>query len=241
MATRRAPQLTSRRQPQQVRSTDLVAVILQAANQVLASAGAKRFTTARVAERAGVSVGSVYQYFPNKAAILFRLQSDEWTRSAETLSAILTDSAQSPDARLRAWVHAFIASECDEAAVRVALADVAPGYRETPGAGQSRESIGHALETFMADALPRAAADARTRTGERIRSILNAAGKQFSAAPRTPAQIQDQADFLADMFRAYLQALSAGSIPDRHAQPGDACASGAARQALTGQGSGIGG
>ena len=35
MATRRAPQLTSRRQPQQLRSTDLVAVILQAADQVL--------------------------------------------------------------------------------------------------------------------------------------------------------------------------------------------------------------
>ena len=102
MATRRLPQLTSRRQPQQVRSADLVAVILQAASQVLASAGAQRFTTARVAERAGVSVGSVYQYFPNKAAILFRLQSDEWTRTAETLCAILTDSAQSSDARLRA-------------------------------------------------------------------------------------------------------------------------------------------
>jgi AcrR family transcriptional regulator len=35
----------------------------------LVQEGAHRFTTARVAERAGVSVGSVYQYFPNKAAI----------------------------------------------------------------------------------------------------------------------------------------------------------------------------
>ncbi|MGK9007680.1 helix-turn-helix domain-containing protein, partial [Citrobacter europaeus] len=83
------PQLTSRRQPQQARSADLVSIILQAASEVLANAGAGRFTTARVAERAGVSVGSVYQYFPNKAAILFRLQSDEWTRTADRLSAIL--------------------------------------------------------------------------------------------------------------------------------------------------------
>lgn len=204
MATRRVPQLSSRRHPQQVRSADLVAVILQAASQILASAGAQRFTTARVAERAGVSVGSVYQYFPNKAAILFRLQSDEWTRTAETLCAILTDSAQSSDARLRAWVHAFIASECEEAAVRAALSEVAPRYRETPGVGRSRESIGHALETFMADVLPQAAADTRTRTGELIRSTLNAAGKQFSMTPRTPAQIQDYADSLSEIFGAYL-------------------------------------
>ncbi|WP_025138681.1 TetR family transcriptional regulator [Achromobacter sp. DH1f] len=208
MATRRLPQLTSRRQPQQVRSADLVAVILQAASQVLASAGAQRFTTARVAERAGVSVGSVYQYFPNKAAILFRLQSDEWTRTAETLCAILTDSAQSSDARLRAWVHAFIASECEEAAVRAALNEAAPRYRETPGSGQSRESIGHALETFMAGALPHAAADTRRRIGDLLRSTLNAAGKQFSMRPRTPAQIREHADSLSEMFSAYLHAMN---------------------------------
>lgn len=224
MATRRAPQLTSRRQPQQLRSTDLVAVILQAADQVLISAGAQRFTTARVAERAGVSVGSVYQYFPNKAAILFRLQSDEWTRTAETLCAILTDSAQSSDARLRAWVHAFIASECEEAAVRAALSDVAPRYRETPGAGQSRESIGQALETFMAGVLPHAAAATRTQTGELIRSTLNAAGKQFSMTPRTPDQIRDYAEALFEMFRAYLHDMRARNVVDAnagHARQGD--------------------
>lgn len=215
MAIRRAPQLTSRRQPQQARSADLVSIILQAASEVLANAGAGRFTTARVAERAGVSVGSVYQYFPNKAAILFRLQSDEWTRTADRLSAILADSTQSPDARLRAWVHAFIASECEEAAVRVALTDAAPGYREMPGAGQSREAIGHALETFMADSLPREAAETRTHTGALIRSTLNAAGKQFSMAPRTPAQIRDYADSLADIFCAYLDAMSRRGVAGR--------------------------
>jgi AcrR family transcriptional regulator len=62
-----------------------VADILQAAAQVLADEGAQRFTTARVAEKAGVSVGSLYQYFPNKASILFRLQTEEW-RSTTALS-----------------------------------------------------------------------------------------------------------------------------------------------------------
>src|SRR3954454_24787492 len=89
MADRRSRSVSSRKQPQQARSNELVAAILNAAVQVLAKEGAQRFTTARVAERAGVSVGSLYQYFPNKAAILFRLQSDEWRRTSELLAGIL--------------------------------------------------------------------------------------------------------------------------------------------------------
>jgi AcrR family transcriptional regulator len=68
--------------PQQARSTELVATIMEAATHVLRKEGATRFTTARVADRAGVSVGSVCQYFSNNAAILFRLQADECQRAA---------------------------------------------------------------------------------------------------------------------------------------------------------------
>jgi len=60
MADRRSRSISSRKQPQQARSSGLVAAILDAAVQVLAKEGAQRFTTARVAERAGVSVGSLY-------------------------------------------------------------------------------------------------------------------------------------------------------------------------------------
>jgi hypothetical protein len=66
MADPQNAKISSRKRPKQARSTDLVAAILEAAAQVLAKEGAPRFTTARVAERAGVSVGSIYQYFPNK-------------------------------------------------------------------------------------------------------------------------------------------------------------------------------
>ena len=102
MPDRSSPRISSRKQPKQARSAELVAAILEAAVQVLAKEGAARFTTARVADKAGVSVGSVYQYFPNQAAILFRLQSDEWRQTTDLLRTILEDSARPPLERLRA-------------------------------------------------------------------------------------------------------------------------------------------
>ena len=140
MTDRRQAQIYSRKRPKQARSTELVAAILEAAAQVLAEEGAQRFTTARVAEKAGVSIGSLYQYFPNKAAILFRLQSDEWRRTSDLLRVILEDAQRPPLERLRALVHAFIRSECDEAAIRVALDDAAPLYRNAPEARKARAS-----------------------------------------------------------------------------------------------------
>ncbi len=126
MIQRPSPSISTRKQPKQARATELVAAILQAAAQVLASEGAQRFTTTRVAEKAGVSVGSLYQYFPNKAALLFRLQSDEWRQTTELLCGILEDVGKPPLERIRTLVHAFIRSECEEAAVRGALNDAAP-------------------------------------------------------------------------------------------------------------------
>ncbi len=59
-----------RKSPVQARSTASVDAILKATVQVLLRVGKEKLTTTRVAERAGVSVGTLYQYFPNKSALL---------------------------------------------------------------------------------------------------------------------------------------------------------------------------
>jgi AcrR family transcriptional regulator len=204
---RQNAQISSRKQPQQARSAELVATILEAAVQVLAKDGAQRFTTARVAEKAGVSVGSLYQYFPNKAAILFRLQSDEWRQTTELLRVILEDARRPPPERLRALTHAFIRSECEEAGMRVALNDAAPLYRDAPEAEQARASGNRTVHAFMREALPDVPEAVRGLAGDLITTTLSKVGKHFSETPRTPAEIEAYADALADMFCAYLRDL----------------------------------
>ncbi|MBE7211464.1 MAG: TetR family transcriptional regulator, partial [Gluconacetobacter diazotrophicus] len=204
MDNARNARLTPRKQPQQTRSNALVEAVLEAAVQVLAREGAPRFTMARVAAHAGVSVGSLYQYFPNKAAVLFRLQSDEWQRTNALLRGILEDRRRSPLERLRALVHAFLCSECEEATMRLALDDAAPLYRGAPEAREARDAGNRIFQAFIEEALPDAPEATRALAGDLFKTTLSQVGKHFSQSPRTPGQIATYADALADMLCAYL-------------------------------------
>jgi len=215
MTTRRSTRLSERKQPQQARSAELVAAILQAGAQVLAREGATRFTTARVAEKAGVSIGSLYQYFPNKAAILYRLQTQEWQQTSDLLRRLLEDARHPPPQRLRNLVHVFVRSECEEAVMRIALNDAAPLYRDAPEARATKEEGGRIVLAFLGEALPAASDAARALAGELITHTLSAVGKQFSESPRTEAEIATYADALADMLCAYLDRLGRSAEPAR--------------------------
>lgn len=206
MTTRRL-QIASRKQPKQARSAALVAAILEAATQVLSEEGAARFTSARVAEKAGVSVGSIYQYFPNKASILFRLQVDEWMQTTRMLRNILEDASTPPLERLRTLVHAFLHSECEEAEIRGALNDAAPLYRDSPEVQKAQAEGDRMIDTFIAEVLPMTSASSREQAGDLIMTTLSTVGNEFSRTRRTKAEIKAYADEMADMFCAYLKTL----------------------------------
>ncbi|WP_413170240.1 TetR family transcriptional regulator [Burkholderia latens] len=210
MTQRRNAPIASRRQPRQARSTQLVDDVLEAAIQVLAAEGAQRFTMARVAERAGVSVGSLYQYFPNKAAVLFRLQHDEWRQTSRMLCEMLQDTSKTPPERLRTAVHAFIRSECDEAPMRIALDDAAPLYRDAPEAQAVKAEGNRVFSAFMREALPGVSDAEHALACTLVMTTLTSGGKAFSETARTPAEIAAFSDAMADMFDAYLAHLSRG-------------------------------
>lgn len=70
MTRNRNDSLSPRKKPQQRRSRVTIDTIFEATIQVLLANGLDRITTIQIADRAGVSVGSLYQYFPNKRALL---------------------------------------------------------------------------------------------------------------------------------------------------------------------------
>jgi AcrR family transcriptional regulator len=82
----------ARNQPKQSRSRATVNVILEAMIRVLDQEGYEAATTTRVAEVAGVSIGTLYQYFSNRDAILDALQDRELTRAWEFMEAMLNDA-----------------------------------------------------------------------------------------------------------------------------------------------------
>jgi AcrR family transcriptional regulator len=206
----RRPITAPRKLPVQVRSTQLVADILKAAVRVLERDGAGLFTTIRVAEAAGVSVGSLYQYFPNKQAILFRLQLDEWEKTGATIDAILGEATRPPAERLRTMMRAFFRSECDEAPLRLALDAAAPSYHDAPEAHAGRRRSRRIAGAFVAAAAPRATARQRRFAADLVFTTTTAVGKQLSEQNLGMADIDRWADAMADMLIMYLAQLGAG-------------------------------
>ena len=203
--------LSKRKQPRQARSNDLVAAILEAATRVLAEVGRAHFTTAHVAERAGVSIGSLYQYFPNKAAILFQLQSDEWRDTTARLAAILQDRETAPRERLRAATLAFVRSECEEAAMRRALDEAAPAYRDAPEAAAPTLASTLAFQGFLREALPNLAEPNLQVAGRMIAMTLGEIGERLSEEAWSDGALQGHVAALADMLCAYFDSLQGGA------------------------------
>ncbi len=111
-----------RKTPIQARSTVTVEAISEATIQVLLRHGADRLTTTRVAERAGVSVGTLYQYYPNKQSLLFAVLEHHMNNVAARVEAACEGACHKPLAEMiRDMVEAFVDAKMERADISVAL------------------------------------------------------------------------------------------------------------------------
>lgn len=101
-----------RKQPVQGRSKHTVAALLEATIRVLDEVGGEGLTTTRVAEVAGVSVGTLYQYFPNRDALINALLADHLEGSIGALEREAVASAGlSRAVAIERMVRAFLAEK----------------------------------------------------------------------------------------------------------------------------------
>jgi AcrR family transcriptional regulator len=119
---------TPRRHPSQARSRATVEAIIEAAAQVFETHGYAAGTTNRIAQRAGVSVGSLYQYFPDKDALLLavaRRHVEEAIHRLAPLLAALEDDPE-PDEALRGLLRATVDLHRDRPRLHRLLFEEAP-------------------------------------------------------------------------------------------------------------------
>jgi len=118
----------ARKTPVQARSTVTVEAIAEATIQVLLHAGLERMTTTRVAARAGVSVGTLYQYYPNKQALLFAVLQAHLDKVGAALEEACRVSQNQPlNEMVRTVVEAFVDAKMERPDISVALYQIAAG------------------------------------------------------------------------------------------------------------------
>lgn len=203
--------LTPRKSPRQGRSIATVEAIFEATIQVLLSDGLIRLNTTRVARRAGVSVGTLYQYFPNKQALLFAVLE----RHIATLAgAIEKACGESPSA-----TNELIAESVVKAYIRaqMAQAEVSPALYRIAMELDARELIELAgrRSAKAIEAMLSAAGDVRFADPGLVAQTMTAA--LYGTVPAVCHRVLSPADGieaerqLTIMFRSYLVAHQSGT------------------------------
>jgi AcrR family transcriptional regulator len=125
LARRPEALLEPRKTPVQARSAASVEAILEATIQVLLSVGKGRLTTTRVALRAGVSVGTLYQYFPNKSALLKAALKRHLDEVSEEIERVCREQKGAPLRQMAtALITAFLAAKMRKVKTSAALYSV---------------------------------------------------------------------------------------------------------------------
>ena len=145
--------LIPRKLPQQDRAKATRDAILEAATRVISAGGLAAFTTNSVAARAGVSIGSLYQYFPNKDALMVALIHQQQKRQLDAVSATMErldglDLATAVRAIVRAAIrhhheNSLYASAIDHEEERLPIRSAIGDYLE-----QSRAVVRVLLDRF---------------------------------------------------------------------------------------------
>lgn len=199
-----------RKTPIQARSTVTVEAISEATIQVLLRHGAERLTTTRVAERAGVSVGTLYQYYPNKQSLLFGVLEQHMNNVAARVEAACESARHKPLAEMiREMVEAFVDAKMERSDISVALyrvaADVGGPALIKRVSQRSRKAVEAMLQTA-----PDAKAPADKFAIDIMLAAMAGAMRSLLEAGPTSATVRKSREQLVLLCQSYMAAATTG-------------------------------
>jgi AcrR family transcriptional regulator len=143
--------LEPRKSPVQARSSASVEAILQATVQVLLQVGKEGLTTTRVAARAGLSVGTLYQYFPNKSALLQAALKRHLSKVTDAIEAVCKEQrGQSLEQMATSLVNGFLAAKMKDVKESAALYSVSSDVDGAKIAQQTGVRSNRAITAMLA-------------------------------------------------------------------------------------------
>lgn len=141
---------TPRKRPQQDRSRVTVDAILEATTHILTEEGYENANTNRIAERAGVSIGSLYQYFPNKESLMAALAEQHSNEIAELVESQLTHLVHAPlEIAIPELVKAIIAVHAINPHLHQVLSEEIPRSERLQQRQHAEERIKRLLRAYL--------------------------------------------------------------------------------------------
>jgi AcrR family transcriptional regulator len=192
-----------RKTPVQTRAALTVGAISEATIQVLLSEGADRLTTTRVAERAGVSVGTLYQYYPNKQSLLFAVLAAHLDTVASAMEAACEQSRDRPLAEMiRTVVEAFVDAKLERPDISRALYQIAADVDGPALAKRAAQRVRRALERTLQTA-PELEAPPDRFAIEMMSAAMAGTTRYVLEAGASPAMIRSLRRHLVVLCHAY--------------------------------------
>lgn len=198
-----------RKTPIQQRSTVTVEAISEAAIQVLLTYGAERFTTTRVAARAGVSVGTLYQYYPNKQSLLFTVLENHFNNVASRVETACESACQKPLAEMiKVMAEAFVDAKMERADISAALYRVAPGIGGPTLIKRIGQRTRKAVEAMLETA-PDIKSPPDKLAVETMLSAMAGTMRSLLEAGPSPATVRKAREQLVLLCQSYMAAATA--------------------------------
>jgi AcrR family transcriptional regulator len=201
--------LEPRKSPVQARSAASVDAILEATIQVLLSVGKERLTTTKVALRAGVSVGTLYQYFPNKSALLQGALKRHMDAVTDAIEVVCKEQkGKTFREMVTALINAFLEAKMRDAKTSVALYAVSSDVDGARIVQQMGVRSNKAIVRMLATASEPLTTDPQL-VASMLQGMMVGVSRRILEAGAPEKQLEVLRDELIFVACAYLDACSA--------------------------------